>query len=716
MTMNRDRIRNGKSTSAIHALVVAEPERARPSGRALLMMSMAVVFWIAVALLWFNQNPRGTLETLPDAVAQATLSAVAPTAGAPTDEPTASAVEVDATLPAVADANVVKMGLVASSRNAAANSSNNLSAQLVPAQQVTLAPPTPTATLTPLPPLDRVEAVVAIGGVTLWDGTSGLLMGQAPQGALFTATARSTDGQWLYGTLEDGSNGWASIDQLIVFDAERLRSEDVVIMPITPTPVPLADEAVPAAQAPGQVTVAAGQAGSATEMPVLRPTPVAGNAPLAQVTLQGSRLNLRAGPASSYPVIAKAFPDESFAVLGRDATSQWLQLAVPDVVDGFAWAAAEFLTTAARIADLPVVTDVSNAPAYQENQNAGQTQGNATKGGLPVASLPEATAGQPESRGALSGAAVATAEPPVANADGLTGKLAIQTSWGGDISLYDFATGELRLLTGGFDPAISPDGTQVAFTRVGGEHGLYVINVDGSNERKVFSERTEFHSPKWSPDGKYILFERGDELLNCTLLDPDDAASKCLVDREPEDATEVQQKLARVDLNGENYQDIPVLPRARVPDWNSAGIVYQSPAGIQMTQDQPGAQTKSVFFNIRKQYELDPDWQPNGGRIIFQRRENDHWEIYSVAPDGSGLTALTHPTFTLVEKLPSNVAPAWSPDGQHIVYLSNRQPNQSAGDWGVWVMDADGSNQHRLDIDLPFIYTFVAEQMLDWGR
>ncbi len=702
--MNRERIRNEEPPSAIHKLVVAEPERARPTGRVLLLMSIAVIAGITVALLWLNQLPRGSLETLPDGVAQATSSAASPTV-----VPTPAAAEIamtQAALPAIVEVPAADdpLAVVDDAPAGIVASSRNLSAQLVPAQQLTLAPSTPTATSTSAPPLHSVEAVVAIGGVTLWDKTSGLFMGQAPQGALFTAMARSSNGLWLYGTLEDGSNGWARIDQLIVFDAERLRSEDVVIMPITPTPASLASEVMPPATAQGGMAT--------TDMPILRPTPAARDAHWARVTLQDSRLNLRAGPDSRYPVIAKALPDESYAILGRDSTSKWLQLALADVVGGFGWAAAEFLATDVLIADLPVMDEISNAPTYLEGSGGSTTQRGQ--------SSPEMhnQPSYPNTHGILSGAAVTRAKPQVAMGRALGGKLAIQTAWGGDIYLYDLTTGDLRLLTGGFDPAISPDGTQVAFTRIGGEHGLYLINADGTNERKIFSERAQFFAPKWSPDGQYIVFERGDDVLNCTRINIDDLdpANACLPGLQPHNGTEIQQKLARVDTNGQNYQDIPVLPRARVPDWNSAGIVYQSPGGIQVTQDQPGAQSKLVFFQIRKQYELDPDWQPNGGRIIFQRRENDHWEIYSVALDGSGLTALTYPKFTLVDKLPSNVAPAWSPDGNHIVFLSNRQPNQSAGEWDVWVMDADGSNQRRLNINLSFTYTFVAEQMLDWGR
>ena len=52
--------------------------------------------------------------------------------------------------------------------------------------------------------------------------------------------------------------------------------------------------------------------------------------------------------------------------------------------------------------------------------------------------------------------------------------------------------------------------------------------------------------------------------------------------------------------------------------------------------------------------------------MVFMAREGSHYEIFGVNPDGSGLVALTRPVTTLVENLPSNVSPAWSPDGKWI--------------------------------------------------
>ncbi len=173
--------------------------------------------------------------------------------------------------------------------------------------------------------------------------------------------------------------------------------------------------------------------------------------------------------------------------------------------------------------------------------------------------------------------------------------------------------------------------------------------------------------------------------------------------------------LARIDVDGSNYQDLVTLSTAKAPDWSENGIVYQSRAGIQITQDRPDAETELVYFDILKQYHHDPDWQTDGGQIVFDQREASHWEIYTINPDGSGRRALTRPEFTLVDALPSNVTPAWSPDGQHIVFLSNREANHEAGEWRIWVMNADGSNQRPLPIDISIEYGFDAAQMIDWG-
>ena len=70
-------------------------------------------------------------------------------------------------------------------------------------------------------------------------------------------------------------------------------------------------------------------------------------------------------------------------------------------------------------------------------------------------------------------------------------------------------------LTSGYDPAISPDGTRIAFSRddaATGFQGIWVINVDGGGLHAITtgSATVSDFSPDWSPDGTRLAFSRYD--------------------------------------------------------------------------------------------------------------------------------------------------------------------------------------------------------------
>lgn len=550
-------------------------------------------------------------------------------------------------------------------------------------------------------------------GIVAVTGTSGALLRDTPAGSVtqllplaqtLTAVGRNAVSDWIFVALDDESTGWIAAEELVVFGTDRLPVVELVGNGTV-------DSGTVVGGTGDSGTVDSGTVdGETAAVGIVSSDTTTATVVTGQVTLRDSRLNIRAGPAMGYPIVGKAQPAAVLTLLGRTETGDWVQVALDaanrdSAADRLGWVAGRYLTTSELMA-LPVVETASTAPA------------------LPTA---EPEPAQPAAETEPAPPATVAAPVPTANgqaqgssATGLAGTLVFQSSPGGMIYAYNLSTGQLWDLTNGFDPAISPDGRTVAFVREGGENGVYLINIDGSNERAIFTGRTRLSSPKWSPDGNWILFTRSDEYSECInfgrggCLDVD-ALPPGLPTDDLERSKDYKYNLAAVDTNGDHYHDIAALESARVADWNAAGIVYQSSAGLQITADKPDAENRLLLFIPLQPPHEDPDWQPNGGKVAFVEHHGSHYEIFTMNPDGSDMTPLTRPVTTLVDEMPNNLAPAWSPDGQHIVFLSNRDEGNEAGAWRIWVMDADGSNQGPLPIDVTINYSYGNEQAVSWG-
>ena len=301
-----------------------------------------------------------------------------------------------------------------------------------------------------------------------------------------------------------------------------------------------------------------------------------------------------------------------------------------------------------------------------------------------------------------------------------------QTSNGGDIYIINPDGSGLRRLTTGLEPALSPDGRQVAFTRLDEPRGLWLINTDGSNERLVFGANRA-RSPTWTPDGSAIIFERWTGSILCR-----ESPFGCLSDdqlREQFGGDCVQTPfgamciddfpilsrdftaLTRYNLADGSERDLPTSDSARAPSHHPEAnqVIFFDRSGlssVSATGNEPPTPLVPLSTVSAAAY------SPDGHFIFASRRSGDHWDIWRWTADGAQPFALTAPP-PLRDRPIHSVSPALSPDGRAILFFTDRR-----GKWELWRMNSDGSDQQPFApqtlADIAFRYDFNNERMVDW--
>ena len=196
--------------------------------------------------------------------------------------------------------------------------------------------------------------------------------------------------------------------------------------------------------------------------------------------------------------------------------------------------------------------------------------------------------------------------------------------------------------------------TKIAFTSThGGDLEIYVMDGDGSNQRRVTVNPARDELPTWSPDGAKIAFVSNRN-----------------------NANKDHKQIWVIDADGKNPDRLTDGLADSFPDWSPDGtkIVYGTPVGITV-MDADG-KDKRLLTRVGTH----PSWSPDGKRIAFISTVDVINHVFVMDADGGNRMQLTH---DFVRKR----LPSWSHDGKRIAYV---------GDNVIWVVDSDGKNPRQL--------------------
>jgi TolB protein len=199
---------------------------------------------------------------------------------------------------------------------------------------------------------------------------------------------------------------------------------------------------------------------------------------------------------------------------------------------------------------------------------------------------------------------------------------------------------------------------------------VFVMNADGSDVRKLTDSKGVSGDPAWSPDGSLIAFDadRG----NAIYLVPADGG-----------------KLRRVTHPRPPWSDYK--PRfspdgGRLIFARARGTADHAPAAL-FTERLDGSGLHRLTPYVAGAD--DPDWSPDGKRIVFEAYPHGPYgDIYVVDATGGKPVNLTR---NPVGKAGSADA-VWAPDGSKILFLDNRVLN-GLGRTGLATMKPDGSDR-----------------------
>ena len=275
------------------------------------------------------------------------------------------------------------------------------------------------------------------------------------------------------------------------------------------------------------------------------------------------------------------------------------------------------------------------------------------------------------------------------------------------------------------DPQISPDGSEVAYTRLSNDimtdrtrSNIWIVGTNGRGHRPLLSGTDSYSSPRWSPGGDRLAYVssaegRGPELYVRWM----DTGQIALLSNLPSAPGNISWSpdgsqiafTAHVKAEGPTLAKAPEKPEGA--EWAPPVIVidklyyradgrgYLEPGNTHVFVIPAEAGTPRQLTSGDFDHGGPLAWSPDGQSIVISSNREDDWEfnrrnteLWSVDVSSGELTQLT-------DRFGPDGSPTFSPDGSKIAYIGYDDKKMGYHNANVYVMNVSDGSTNELTTD-----------------